>query len=174
VKWIAIVVGTVVVVGIVAAVIGSRLSKAHRASISGTFPVPADVIWATIINSEAFPTWRAGVTRVERLPDRNGFPVWVEHGRSGRLTLAVERMEAPLLLVARIADPNLPFGGTWTYELTRTPEGCRLTITEDGEIYNPLFRFMARYIFGYESTIAGYMASLGKHVAASRRRSDGL
>ena len=168
-KWIAIAVGTLVVVAIVATLIGSRLSKAHRASISGTFPVPADVIWATITNIDGFPAWRHGVTRVERLPDRNGFPVWVEHGRSGRLTLAVERMDAPLLLVGRIADPNLPFGGTWTYELTRTPGGCRLTITEDGEIYNPLFRFMARYMFGYQSTIAGYIASLENHIALSRR-----
>ena len=168
-KWIAIIVGAVVVVGIVLASIGWRLSKAHRVSIAGTFPVAADVIWATITNMDGFPSWRAGVTRVERLPDRSGLPVWVEDGRAGRLTLAIERMDAPLLLVTRIADPNLPFGGTWTYELTRTPEGCRLTITEDGEIYNPLFRFMARYIFGYQSTIAGYMASLEKQVAASRR-----
>jgi hypothetical protein len=169
VKWIAIVVGVVFVVGLVVALIGSRLSKTHRASISGTFSVPAEVIWATITNVEGFPSWRAGMTRVERLPDRGGLPVWVEHGRSGRLTLAMERADAPLLLVTRIADPNLPFGGTWTYEVTRTPEGCRLAITEDGEIYNPVFRFMARYVFGYQSTIGGFMASLEKQVAASRR-----
>lgn len=169
-KWIVIVVGGVIVIGIVAALIqGSRLAKTHRASIAKTFAVPADVIWATITNVDAFPTWRAGVARVERLPDRNGYPVWIEHGRSGRLTLAIERMEAPHLLVGRIADPKLPFGGTWTYELTPAPEGCQLTITEDGEIYNPLFRFMARYIFGYESTIRGYMTSLELRMAGQGR-----
>ena len=170
-KWIVIVVGAILVVGVVTALIGSRLSKTHRASIAQTFSVPPDVMWATITNVEAFPTWRAGVTRVERLPDRNGYPVWIEHGRSGRLTLAIERLEPPHLLVGRIADPNLPFGGTWTYELTPAPEGCRLTITEDGEIYNPVFRFMARYIFGYESTIRSYMTSLETRVTQHSSRS---
>jgi uncharacterized protein YndB with AHSA1/START domain len=169
VKWIVIAIGAVAVIGALAALIGSRLSTSHQASVEKMLPVPADVIWAAITNVEAFPTWRAGITRVERLPDRNGYPVWIEHGRSGRLTLAVERMEAPRLLVGRIADPNLPFGGTWTYELTPVPGGCRLTITENGEIYNPLFRFMARFIFGYESTIRGYMTSLETRVAGSSR-----
>ena len=66
---------------------------------------------------------------------------------------------------ARIADPDLPFGGTWTYEITPDGGGSRLTITEDGEIYNPLFRFMARFVFGYEGTIASYMSSLEKRLA---------
>jgi hypothetical protein len=129
------------------------------------------VIWSTIVDVENFPSWRAGVTRVERLPDRNGYPVWIEEGRSGKMTLAVERMEPPRVMVARIADPKLPFGGTWTYEITPEQAGSRLTITENGEIYNPLFRFMARFIFGYEGTIRSYLASLEKRLAGSQARS---
>ena len=79
------------------------------------------------------------------------------------MTLATERSEPPRLLVVRI-DPGLPFGGTWTYEVAPVPGGSTLTITENGEIYNPLFRFMARYIFGYEGTIETYMAALKKHL----------
>jgi hypothetical protein len=30
------------------------------------------------------------------------------------MILATDRMEAPRMLVVRIADPDLPFGGTWT------------------------------------------------------------
>jgi hypothetical protein len=40
-----------------------------------------------------------------------------------------------------------------------------LRITEDGEVYNPLFRFMARFIFGYEATIGSYMSALEKRFA---------
>jgi len=85
--------------------------------------------------------------------------------------MAVERMEPPRVLVARIADPKLPFGGTWTYEITPDAGGSRLTITENGEIYNPLFRFMARFIFGYEGTIQSYLSSLEKRLIGSRTRS---
>jgi len=139
--------------------------------VSKTFSVPPEVIWSAMTDVAAFPSWRAGVTRVERLPDRNGYPVWMEEGRSGKMTMAVERMEPPRVLVARIADPKLPFGGTWTYEITPDAGGSRLTITENGEIYNPLFRFMARFIFGYEGTIQSYLSSLEKRLIGSRTRS---
>jgi uncharacterized protein YndB with AHSA1/START domain len=170
-KWVLIGVVALGLVLAIAAFIGSRLAQSHRASVARTFPVDADVIWSAITDVEAFPSWRSGVTRVERLPDRNGYPAWIEEGRSGKLTLAVERMEPPDLLIAKIADPNLPFGGTWTYEIVADGAGNRLTITENGEIYNPLFRVMARFIFGYEGTIRAYMSSLEKRLAGSQPRS---
>jgi hypothetical protein len=39
------------------------------------------------------------------------------------------------------------------------------------EIYNPMFRFMARFILGYEGTIRSYMSSLEKRLAWSPARS---
>jgi uncharacterized protein YndB with AHSA1/START domain len=162
-KWVivaAIVIVALAVLMAVAALVGSRLPRGHAVSRTATFRVPPDAVWGAITNVDAFPSWRSDVKKIERLPDRDGRPVWVEEGRSGRLTLAVERMEAPRMLVVRIADPDLPFGGTWTYEIVAAPGGSRLTISENGEVYNPLFRFMARFIFGYEGTIASYMKAL--------------
>ena len=51
--------------------------------------------------------------------------------------------------VTRIADESLPFGGSWTYRVVGNEKGCTLTIREDGEVYNPLFRFMSRFVFGH-------------------------
>ena len=163
-KW--VVIGLVLVGALVALVafIGSRLPQSHRASIEQTLPAAPKAVWRTITDIDAFPSWREGLKRVQRLPDRDGLPVWAEEGRSGKMTLAVERLEAPHLLIGRIADPGLPFGGTWTYEIAPASSGSRLRITEDGEIYNPVFRFMARYIFGYEGTIRSYMTSLQKRL----------
>jgi uncharacterized protein YndB with AHSA1/START domain len=170
-KWVLLVVAALAILLAVAALIGSRLGQSHRSSLTKTFPVAPDVIWGAITDVEAFPSWRAGVTRVERLPDRNGFPVWIEDGKAGRMTLAVERMERPRILVGRIADPTLPFGGTWTYEIEPDGSGSRLTITENGEIYNALFRFMARFIFGYDGAIRSYLSSLETRLAGSPVRS---
>ena len=163
-KWVLIVVVIIAIAVAIAAFIGSRLAQSHRASVEKVCPVLPEAIWAAITDIDAFSSWRAGVTRVECLPDRNGYPVWVEEGRHGRMTMLVERMEAPRILVGRIADPGLPFGGSWTYEITPEPSGSRLRITENGEIYNPLFRFMARFVFGYEGTLRSYMASLDKRL----------
>lgn len=169
-KWILLGLTSLAVVPTLAAFIGSRLPQSHRASVARRFPVAADVIWAAITDVDAFPSWREGVKRVQRLPDRNGLPVWIEEGRSGKMTLAIERMERPRILVGRITDPNLPFGGTWTYEIVPDGVGSCLTITENGEIYNPMFRFMARFILGYEGTIRSYMSSLEKRLAGSQAR----
>jgi uncharacterized protein YndB with AHSA1/START domain len=161
-KWMLVIAVTIAAVVAFSALVGSRLPRSHRATRERTLGASPEAIWIAITDVEAFPSWRNDIKKAQRLPDRDGRPVWVEEGRSGRMTFAIERMEAPCLLVGRIADRDLPFGGTWTYELTPVAGGTRLRITEDGEIYNPLFRFMARFVFGYEGTIASYMAALEK------------
>lgn len=37
-------------------------------------------------------------------------------------------------------------------------------MTENGEIYNPIFRFMARFVLGYSMTLDRYLADLEKHL----------
>jgi hypothetical protein len=71
-------------------------------------------------------------------------------------------------LVTRIADKALPFGGSWTYELTPTQTGTSLRVTENGEVYNPVFRFMSRFVFGHQRTMDGYLADLEKRLTKSQ------
>src|SRR4051812_11146046 len=104
-KWVLIGVLTLAVVLALAAFIGSRLAQAHRVSIARAFPVAPDVVWSSITVVEVFPSGRAGVARVGRLPDRNGPPVWIEGGGWEKMALGVDRREPPRLLVGRIADP---------------------------------------------------------------------
>jgi hypothetical protein len=60
-------------------------------------------------------------------------------------------------LVTRIADKSLPFGGKWTYTLAQTGNSTVLRITEDGEVYNPVFRFISRFVLGHATTIDRYL-----------------
>jgi hypothetical protein len=75
----------------------------------------------------------------------------------------VER-QPPRRLVTRIADADLPFGGTWTFELAPEEGGTRVTITERGEIRNPIFRAVARYVFGYGATMEAFLDELRAHI----------
>lgn len=68
----------------------------------------------------------------------------------------------PNRIVTKIADENLPFGGTWTYEILAEPSGSRVRITEQGEIKNVIFRLLARFVFGYTTTMEAYLRDLGK------------
>lgn len=171
-KWTTIIVfvfGAIAVIGAVAALVGSRLPRSHRASGECLLAASPELLWRTLTDIGAFPSWRHDLKRVQRLPDRDGRTAWVEEGRSGKMTFVFERMDAPHVLVSRIADPDLPFGGTWTCEITPTSNGSLLRITETGEIYNPLFRFMARFIFGHGGTINAYLSALEKKFGASRQ-----
>jgi hypothetical protein len=71
-------------------------------------------------------------------------------------------MTPPRRLVARIAGDNLPFGGTWTFEITPEGDGAKLRITERGWVSNPIFRFVSRLVLGYTSNLEMYLRSLGR------------
>ena len=43
----------------------------------------------------------------------------------------------------------------------RLRKGSVVRVTEDGEIYNVIFRFVARYFFGYTASIEGLLRDLG-------------
>lgn len=161
-KWILIVVG--VIAGLIAlmAIIGALLPKGHSASRTTVINKPPDVLWQAMTDCAAFPQWRADVKSVEVLPDRDGHRVWREDGKNGKMTLETIEASPPSRLVLKIADPDLPFGGRWTYELQPSSGGSRVTITEDGEVYNPVFRFMSHVFFSQSSSIETYLKALGK------------
>jgi len=102
------------------------------------------------------PEWRPGVDAVERLEDRDGLPHYEESGRFGTLGYTVEFPEPGRKMVTRIVGKG-DFGGTWTYVLEPDGDGSRLTVIEDGEIYNPVFRVLTRYVFGYDVTLRDYL-----------------
>ena len=145
--------------------IGWLLPKAHSVSREAQFPEPPETIWKAITDIEAMPAWRQGLKSVEHLPDKNGLPSWVETSASGTIPFETVVSQPPSKLIVRIADPGLPFGGTWTYEITPVAAGSSLRIREDGEVYNPVFRFLSRYVFGYSGTIDAYLKSLERRLA---------
>lgn len=163
-RWTLGIVGVLVVIVLVVFIVGSLLPKSHVASVSARYAARPEALWASLTDVPSFPGWRPEVARVEVLPDENGQRGWREHGNQDAITYRVVESAAPRRLVTRIADQNLPYGGSWTYELTPADSGTRLTITERGEIYNPIFRFVARFVLGYTSTMQGMLRALGtKH-----------
>jgi uncharacterized protein YndB with AHSA1/START domain len=161
-KWVLLSIAIVVVLVGIVAIVGALLPKAHSATRSARYQQPPETVWREITDIEAFPSWREGLKSVERLPDRDGRPAWRETDSRGQvIPLQIVESDPPRKLVTRIADPKLPFGGTWTYEIAPAGSGSVVTLTERGEIYNPIFRFVARFLIGYTGTIETYLRSLG-------------
>ena len=153
-----------VVVALILAVvaIGMMLPVRHRASRQATYQSPASEIFKAITTPPEFPSWRTGVTRVEMLPAHDGKSQFKEISKNGSILFAVERSIPDTELVTRIADPDLPFGGTWTYTLSPAGDYTAVRIVEDGEVYNPIFRFVSRFIMGHTATIDQFLRDIGK------------
>jgi polyketide cyclase/dehydrase/lipid transport protein len=157
-KWVLIALAVVVAAAAAVAIIGAMLPKGHTASGSSRFRQPPQAVWDAITGP---PTWRPELARSEELPAHDGHRAWKEIDKHGS-AITYEALEetAPTRLVTRIADPTLPYGGRWILEITPEAGGCRLTITEDGEVYNPIFRFMSRFVIGHTATINAYLKAL--------------
>jgi uncharacterized protein YndB with AHSA1/START domain len=162
-KWVLIAAGGLASIVAVIAVVGAFVPRSHVASRTAHLKQRPDSVWQTIADYANAASWRSDVKSVERLPDREGRAVWQEidsHGQ--RLPLETLEEIPPRRLVRRIADPTLPFGGTWTIEIEPTGAGCAVTITERGEIKNAVFRFVAHYLMGYTATIESYLKALAR------------
>lgn len=150
--------------------IGVWLPERHVAVLERHLPIAPQHLWTILTDVDAFPAWRPDVTHIDRHPDDKGLHGWTEQTSDGAIRFVVDRMDPPRLLVVRIADPDLPYGGTWTYAITPDGHGASLRITEDGEVYNPLFRFVARFVFGHDRTIRTYLDALERRVAQQEQR----
>jgi hypothetical protein len=143
-------------------VIGALLPRDHVATRIGRYRQPPEAIWKAITDVDAMPSWREGLKNVEHLPDHNGLPAHLEITSNGKIPFETIEMTPPRKLVTRIADPKLPFGGTWTFEIAPETDGATLRITENGYVRNPFFRFMSRFVFRQTSTMETYLKSLAK------------
>jgi len=148
----------VLIVGVV--LIGSLLPKQHTATRSASYRATPEELFSFISGSQ---TWRPGVQHCEVSSDSAGRELLRETTRGGEtITYAVLDRVPPRSLKRQIVTPNLPYSGTWTYALTPAGENTAVRITEDGEVYNPIFRFVSRFILGHTSTIDAYLHALGK------------
>lgn len=142
-----------------AAVIGTLLPSGHVAVRSLVLAAPRDSVWGVITDFAAQPTWRAGLTKVEQVSAGPEGEVWLEDGSEPLLLRTTESVR-PERLVRAIADSTLPFGGRWVYDLVPLSSGgTRVTVREEGEVYNPIFRVVSRFM-DPSATIRQYLTDL--------------
>jgi hypothetical protein len=125
-----IILGAIVVLIAAIAAIGAMLPKQHTATRSAVVRKPADDVYKRIRELASTPEYEIVLDEPARR------------------------------LISRVADKSLPYSGSWTYDLESVPEGTRVTITENGEVPNPIFRFLSKYVFGHTKTMETYLSDL--------------
>lgn len=162
----AVLIAIVALVGLVAVLVawGWLLPVGHVATVRARFARPPAELYRAIVDVAGAAAWRSGLRRVEVLSAPGAPLQWRETGKNGTISFVAEEAIPPRRFVSRIADPKLPFGGRWILEIRPAGEGSELTVTEAGEVYNPVFRFMSRYAFGYYGSLEQYTRDLGAHL----------
>lgn len=122
-------------------VLGLALPREHTASVYAFIKAEPDAIFDAVVDLQNTSDIKTHVTKELR----------------------------PKLRVTEIVEsPGAAFGGTWTVVIEPTDEGGKLTITENGRVYNPLFRFLSRFTFGHDATAKQFIATLRKRLEKNK------
>ncbi len=135
-KILLITLGSLAALIAIVAICGMMLPEKHTASRMARYRQPPEKLWIAIANYKGDES----------------------------LGTKVEESDPPRRLVTRVIDPHHNFGGTWTWEIQPASDGSLLRITEDGEVYNPIFRFVSRFVIGHTKTMETALRSFGENV----------
>ena len=148
--------------------IGGRLPQRHEVMVSANIDANIQSVWRLLNDFKAYPEWRPSITQVQRMPDYQGNEVWQESDRHGNdVAYATIESVSNQRITRRIVTKDLPYAGQWILELSPTSTGCRLNITEQGEIYNVLYKIIGKYIIGYDASIKRFIADVETRLAST-------
>lgn len=153
-------VAAVILAVVVVVVVGSRLPRRHTTSRVARFRSAPGPLYALIAGPQ---TWRPDVRQFEDV-SAGGRQLQRETTGDGAITYELLDCVPPRSLKRRIATEGLPFSGTWSVSLEESGGGTLVRITEDGEVTNPVFRFVSRFVLGHTRTIDGYLQALAHAV----------
>lgn len=156
-KWGIIILLVLVVIIALVLIIGYLLPVKHSVSISADINTPIDSVWQRISQPENFQHWRKDIKSINVLSSEE----WVEtNSQNDNIPIKIIEALPGRKMVTIINSKQLPYGGSWTYELKPKGVNTEITITENGEVYNPLYRFFSKFVFGHTATIKSYLNNL--------------
>ena len=159
-KYVLLAVVAIAALVLLMTIIGSTLPTGHTASRKAHFRQTPQALFEVISGPGE---WRSSLQRIEPLTPVNGRKRWKEFDKRGDgVTYELVESTPPLRQVTRIADDSLPYGGSWTIELAPAAGGSMVSITERGEVKNPIFRFISKFVTGHYQSIDLYLGDLAK------------
>jgi hypothetical protein len=166
--WLLLAAGISILICLAVLILGLLLPAKHSVTRSVRLRRNPETVFAALDNSVDLPNWSSTVLKVEPLPDRDGKPAaryTLKWGGMRMIMIQLERTP-PARLVGSMAKEGGPVLGTWTYQIVAESGGCRVDLTEDGELANPFYRVMAR-MRGLDASINQTLGDLAKKFGES-------
>ena len=138
-RWVLFGVFGIVALVVVMAIMGTRLPREHRATRTVKLPRPPADVWAAVTRNAS----------------------------AASVPVDVLESTPPFRMVTRVKESEKNFGGTWTIAIAPVDGGSTLTITEDGWVANPVFRFISRYIIGQTATMDGLIKKVTEELGST-------
>jgi uncharacterized protein YndB with AHSA1/START domain len=156
-----IIICLIILIVLVVLVIGLLQPTKHSVTRSIHLKQSPESVFALLNDPAKLPTWSSGIAKVVTLPNRDGKPVARLTMKWGGMEMLATELEntPPHRLVTAMRKEGGPTFGTWTYDIRAEGDGCRISITEDGELKNPLYRVMAR-VRGLDATVTRTLSDL--------------
>ncbi len=164
-KWIIIIVVLLILFVSIIYLMGYLMPVKHQSFVESHLPIAPEKLWKILTTPDEYKNWRRGIKEL-KLIDANHWSELNSHGDT--INYRADWVELNKKLLTIITNNNLPYGGQWEFQIQNTNAGCNLRITENGEVYNPIFRFMSKYVFGHDATLKAYMADLQAKVKSTR------
>jgi Polyketide cyclase / dehydrase and lipid transport len=167
-KWFLLVAAVLVILVLALLIFGLLQPAKHSATVSLHLKQKPETVFAALDPLQERPDPSLSLAGVERIADRNGNPAARYTVKWGRLQMTLTQLERtpPSRLVIAMARQDGGTLGTWTYALTDEKDGCRVILTEAGELKNPFFRALMR-LHGPDAHIAQNLRDLAKRFGES-------
>lgn len=143
---------------------GTNLPESYELTRSATYDQPIGALWQAITDYEKLPGWSKHVEKAERREEQEGFPVWRLYLSDGHyMDVQAVKEEEPSFYVSRIAETDLPYGGSWTFALLKKGETTtEITLKEEGLIVSPFWRLVREFALGEGAAAESYLRELGE------------
>ena len=164
-RWVLIVAGVLVGLVLLVVVVGLTRPSHHVAQTRARYDKPPIEVWSVVSDYEKWSAWNPEVKSVTSLPDQNGRRMINVVGSWGTAPTAIAVWNPPSKLRTEMNAGS--FSGSWTYEVAPALDGgTLLTITEEGDVGNPIFRAMMIF-HDNEATMRSFHEALAKRLNAN-------
>lgn len=143
---------------------GLATPRSHVASRTIELTAAPLKVWSVIHTVADYSDWRDDIQSVTIASNDGGPLRWTEVGRQRSVSYVATVVEPPHRFTSQIADEDLGYSGEWEFVITPTERGTRVTITESGQVGNPIFRFFGTHFVGFTREIDAYLRDLALHL----------